>query len=74
MVRMMVNANKLRVGSHPTLLPSGNLITKSITLVNLNLENVSRDTDGGMYGDNSYIYIARDNTGAISYFVTLQDL
>jgi type II secretory pathway pseudopilin PulG len=70
--RMMTSTARLRVSADPTLLPSGNLTAKGITLTDLNMSNMGKDPDGGTYGTNSYVYVVKDDTGVIRYFVTLQ--
>jgi type IV pilus assembly protein PilA len=70
--KMMASAARLKVTTTPSYLPSANLKVKSILLTDLDLEKMDRDPDGGSYGANSYVYVARDDTGVLHYYVTLQ--
>lgn len=70
--RMMTNAARTKAASDPTILPATNSTVNLLMLNDLDLENIGRDPDGGTYGNNSYVYVAKDATGAIRYFVTLQ--
>lgn len=70
--KMMASTARLRVAADSTLLPAANSTAKGITLTNLGMSNMGKDPDGGSYGANSYVYIVKDSTGVIRYYVTLE--
>ncbi len=70
--RMMVSGARTKAAADPAIVPATNLTATPLLLTELNLDNIGKDPDGGPYGANSYVYIVKDGTGLIRYFVTLQ--
>jgi type IV pilus assembly protein PilA len=68
--KMMASQARTKVSTEAKYYPSSGSV-KSILLTELNLDNVSKDVDGGVYGANSYVYVA-NNAGVIKFYVTLQ--
>ncbi|MDD4036332.1 MAG: type II secretion system protein [Bacilli bacterium] len=70
--KMVVSAARLKASTDSTYVPANNLGAIGILMTDLDVENIQRDVDGGTYGANSYVYVVKDDTGQIHYYITLQ--
>ena len=69
--KMMIEAAKTKVASDNSIvLPVATNDVTIIQMTSLNLDNVTKDADGGTYGANSYVTILKTATGT-NYYVTL---
>jgi type IV pilus assembly protein PilA len=70
--KMIVSAAKLKASTDSTYIPANTMGAIGIPLTDLEVENIERDVDGGSYGNNSYVYVVKDENDQIRYYVTLQ--
>ncbi len=68
---MMIKSARTKMSSNAKYVPSAGYV-KAILLTNLDMDSAEKDADGGTYGANSYVYIAKDNSNAVHFYVTLQ--
>ncbi|MGI6325333.1 MAG: type II secretion system protein [Bacilli bacterium] len=70
--KMMANAAKTIMASEPKYVPSASGKGRIIPLSDLNLENIDKDVDGGVYDEaNSYVVVVNDDD-TFRYFITLK--